>query len=119
MQVQLSSGNYRIIASGEAFLFGVYEDLTIQVDDGKDFGVKIVMKFTEDPSGEQDIYTDVENDSLVITCINFSGIGAGLKRPAHIADANGKKVYFMFFSSYLGDKEDKTRSVKYTIFWEK
>ncbi len=119
MQVQLSSGNYSIIANGEAFLFGVYEDLTIQVDDGNDFQVKIVMKFTEDPSGERDIHTDVENDSLVITCINFSGIGTGLKQPAHIADVNGKKVYFMFSSSYLGDKEDKARSVKYTVFWEK
>lgn len=119
MQVHLSSGNYSIIASGESFLFGPYEDLTIQVDDRNDFQVKIIMKFTEDASGEHDIKTDVENDSLVITCVNFSSMGTGLKRPAHIADANGKKVYFMFSSSYLGDKEDKTRSVKYTVFWEK
>lgn len=119
MQVHLSSGNYSIIASGESFLFGPYEDLTIQADDGNEFQVKIVMKFTEDASGEHDINTDVENDSLVITCVNFSSMGTGLKRPAHIADVNGKKVYFMFSSSYLGDKEDKTRSVKYTVFWEK
>ena len=111
MQVHLSSGNFSILASGEAFLFGPYEDLTIQIDDGNEFQVKIVMKFTEDASGDY--------DSLVITCVNFSSIGTGLKRPAHIADVNGKKVYFMFSSSYLGDKEDKARSVKYTVFWEK
>ena len=119
MQVHLSSGNYSIIASGESFLFGPYEDLSIQVDDRNDFQVKIIMKFTEDASGEHDIKTDVENDSLVITCVNFSSMGTGLKHPAHIADVNGKKVYFMFSSSYLGDKEDKARSVKYTVFWEK
>ena len=101
MQVHLSSGNYSIIASGESFLFGPYEDLTIQVDDGNEFK------------------TDVKNDSLVITCVNFSSLGTGLKRPAHIADVNGKRVYFMFSSSYLGGKEDKARSVKYTVFWEK
>ena len=119
MEVHLSSGNYSILASGESFLFGPYEDLTIQIDDGKEFQVKIVMKFTEDASGNYDINTDVKNDSLVITCVNFSGIGTGLKRPAHIADVNGKKVYFMFSSSFLGDKENKSRSVKYTVFREK
>ena len=91
MQVNLSSGNYSIIASGESFLFGPDKDLTIQVDDRNEFQVKVVMKFTEDASGEHDIKTDVENDSLVITCVNFVGFGAGLKRPAHIADVNEKK----------------------------
>lgn len=119
MQVHLSSGNYSIIASGETFLFGPYEDLTIQVNNGNEFQVKIIMKFTEDASGERDIKTDVENDSLVITCVNFSSMGTGLKCPAHIADVNEKKVYLMFSSGYLGDKEDKARSVKYTVFWEK
>lgn len=119
MQVNLSSGNFRIIASGEMFLFGPNEDLRIEIDDGNEFQVKIIMKFTEDASGEHDISTDIVNDSLVITCVNFSSMGTGLKRPAHIADVDGKKVYFMFSSSYLGDKEDKARSVKYTVFWEK
>lgn len=119
MQVHLSSGNYSIIASGEAFLFGPCEDLKIRVDDGKEFHIEIVMKFTEDASGEHDINTDVVNDSLVITCVNFSSMGTGVNRPAHIADVNGKKVYFMFSSGYLGNKENKARSVKYTVFLEK
>lgn len=119
MQVNLSSGNLRIIASGETFVFGPDEELRIEIDDGNEFQVKIIMKFTDDSSGKHDISTDVVNDSLVINCVNFSGMGTGLKRPAHIADVNGKKVYFMFSSSYFGDKEDKARSVKYTVFWEK
>ena len=119
MRVCLSSGGYDIVASGETFLFDSYADLTIQVDDRDDFQVKIVMKFLEDASGEHDIKTDVENDSLVITCINFSSLGTGLKRPTHIANANGKKIYFMFSSNLLGDKENAARSVKYTIFMEK
>ena len=119
MQVHLSSGNYHIIASGEAFLFGPYEDLTIMVDDEKGFELKIVMKFADDASGKSDISTDIENDSLVITCMNFNSIGTGIKHPAHIADIENKKVFFMFSSSCLGDIEDRARSVKYTVFWEK
>lgn len=119
MQVRLHSGNYDIIANGEAFLFAPYEDLTIQADDGNALQVKIVMKFTKDASGERDIQTDVADGALIITCINFSGMAVGLKRPAHIADVNGKKVYLMFSTDCLGDKESKTRSVKYTLFLEK
>ena len=119
MEVHLSSGNYNIIASGESFLFEPYEDLTIQVDDGNISQVKIVMKFSEDTSGERTIHTEIENDSLVIMCVNFSSMSTGLKHPSHIADVNGKKVYFMFSSSCIGDKENKARNVKYTIFWEK
>lgn len=119
MQVHLSSGNYDIIASGETFLFAPYEDLTIQIDDGNEFQVELIMKFTEDTSRERGIYPVVVNDSLVITCANFNGMGTGLKRPAHIAEIYGKDVYFMFSFSYLGDKEDKSISVKYTVFWEK
>lgn len=119
MHAHLSSGNYNIVASGETFLFDPNEELTIHIDDGNVFQVRIVLKFVENVSGEGDISTNIENDSLIITCVNFSSVGEGLKRPAHIADVNGKKVYFMFSSSYLGNKEDKARSIKYTVFWEK
>lgn len=119
MQVRLSSGNYNIIASGESFLFGPFEDMIIQVNDGDEDQVRIVLRFTEDASDERDIKTDVVDDSLVITCVNFSSMGTGLKHPAHIANVNGKAVYFIFSSNYFGDKEDKARSVKYTIFMEK
>lgn len=115
MQVHLTSGNNDVIANGEAFLFDPYGDLTIQVDDGNGFQVKIVMKFTEDHLGERKIETDVENDSLIITCVNFSGVGTGVRRPTQIADVNGKKVFFLFSTDCTGDDE-KIRSVKYTVF---
>lgn len=118
MQVYLSSGKYDIIASGETFLFGPFEDLTIEVNDGNEALVRIILKFVENSSCDRGIETDIANDSLVITCINFSSLGTGLKCPTHIADVNGKEVYFMFSSSYLGEKEDKARSVKYTVFWK-
>ena len=69
MQVNLSSGNFRIIASGETFLFSPNEELRIEIDDGNEFQVKIILKFTDDSSGKHDISTDVVNDSLVINCV--------------------------------------------------
>lgn len=119
MQVRLSSSKYDIIASGEAFVFEPCGDLTIQIDEGNETLVRIVLKFVENASGKRDIETDIMDDSMVITCINFSSIGTGLKCPTHIANVNGKEVYFMFSSSYLGDVNNITRSVKYTVFLEK
>lgn len=117
MQVHLSSGNYDILASGETFLFGPDEDLTIQVRERNTESLKIVMRFTKNASGKRDIQTEIAEDALVIRCINFTGLSASLKHPAHIADIDGKEVYFMFSSSFSGEK--KVRSVKYTVFREK
>jgi len=116
MQFHLSSGEYNIIASGDTFLFGPSEDLTIQINDDSVSPLRITLRFLEDSSAEKDIHTDIENDSLVITCMNFHGIGTGLKRPTHIADIDGKPVYFIFSSNYLGDKNTPIRSVKFTFF---
>ena len=37
----------------------------------------------------------------------------------HIADSNGKKIYFMFSSTLHRNMENRIRSVKYTLFREK
>ena len=119
MQVHLSSGNYDIVATGETFLFGSHENLIIQIDDADELHIKLIMQFTEDDSGKIDISTKVENDALVIDCLNFKGMGAGTKRPAHIAKIDAKNIYFMFSTNLLGDQENRSRSVKYTVFMEK
>ena len=119
IQVLLSSGDYNIVANGESFLFGPSEDLTLQIIDGNELLLKVIMKFKDDDSGERDINTVIMDDSLVINCINFSGLGTGLKNPTHIASINKKKVYLMFSSSSLGNKENKSRSVKYTVYMER
>lgn len=117
MQVHMSSGNYDILASGEAFLFGPDADLTIQIleDDGEE--LKIVMKFSEDASGKRDIQSDVTEDSLVIRCVNFTGLDMSLKRPTHIAEIDGKEVFLLFSSTCSSEK--MVRSVTFTVFREK
>lgn len=119
MQVAMSSGKYDIIANDETFLFGPDEDFTVQVMDESESLVRIVLKFVENDSGEFDIYNDIVDESLIITCVNFDGLGTGLKRPVHIADSNGKEIYFMFSSTLHRNMENRIRSVKYTLFREK
>lgn len=119
MQASLSSGKYDIIASGETFLFAPLGDLTIQLNEESKTQIRVVLKFIEDNSGNFDIYNDIVDESMVITCANFNGVGTGLKHPVHIADTDGKAIYLMFSSTLLGNEENKTRSVKYTLFQEK
>ena len=119
MQVNLGSGNYSIIANGETFLFHPYDDLTLEVNNGVENLLRIILHFQDDPSGERSIKTNIIDDAMVITCINFNGSGTGLKQPSHIANINGKSVYLIFVSNYFGDAEEPNRIVRYTIFMEK
>lgn len=118
MQVDLTSGGNRIIASGDTFLFGESNELTINVNGTNGFNVCVTMKFISDDSGDHRIVKDILEDRLVLLCYNFGGAGTGLSHPAHIANANNKKVYLMFWTYEEGIKERKARSVKYTLFCE-
>lgn len=118
MQVDLSSGGYSIVTSGNVFLFHESNELTIKVTGKDGFNVCVSLKFINDESREQKINRDILNDRLVLSCYNFGGDGTGLSRPAYIADVNNKKVYLMFWMYEEGIKERKARSVKYTLFSE-
>lgn len=117
VQVNLSSGNYTIIDSGYAFLFGQNDDLEIHMvaDDG--FEVSVVLKFSDDLSEEQQIKKDISGNTVVLSCMNFQDNGTGLASPISIAVVDGRELYFMFWSYREG--ESKVRSVKYTLFYEK
>ena len=118
MRVGQSSGNYRIIASGDTFLFDPWEDLSINIENEEGLQIKVVMKFANDEKKEHRVETAIVEDSLVMTCYNFDSLGTGLKRPTHIADVDDKAVFMLFSSQYIGNKDQGTRSVKYTIFLE-
>ena len=118
MRVNQSSGNYRIIAGGDTFLFDPWGDLSVNIENDKGDQIKLVMRFSNDEKKAHRVETEIVDDSLVMTCYNFDSLGTGLKRPTHIADMDGKAVYLLFSSQYIGNKDQGTRSVKYTVFIE-
>lgn len=119
MQVRLSSGEYNIVNSGQTFLFGEDKDLTIDIIANDNFEFSITLKFLKDTSGEQRIESEIIENAIIISCINFDDIGTGLISPVRIAAIDGKELYIMFWSYLKGQEEGKVRSVKYTIFYEK
>ena len=116
MLISLSSGNYDIIASGQAFLFSKDDDFKIEVQADGEFTFAILLHFAEDESGKQDIQVKMNHDEILLTCLNFENAGSGMRKPVKLAEVNGKSLYFIFWS-YLEGKA--TRSVKYTLFAEK
>ena len=118
MQVDLTSGGHRIIASGDVFLFGESNELTIKVAGDDSFDVRVTLEFLSDESTEHKIKRSIVDNSLILSCYNFGGDGTGLSRPAYIADVNGKGVFLMFWMFAEGIKERKAKSVKYTLFYE-
>ena len=120
MQITLSSGNYDIIDSRQAFLFGEKEDLTIHVIANKDFEFSLLLKFFKDDTGKVNIQKKIVENAIEFSCFNFDNLGTGLSTPISIAKIAGREFFFMFWS-YLegGEQSAKVRSVKYTIFSEK
>ncbi len=118
MQVALSSGGFRIISNGVVFLYDESNELTIRVSDIEGANVCVSLQFFQDNSNEHRIEQQIFEDKLLLKCFNFKHDGTGLSRPAQIATVNGKKIYLTFWSYQEGSKEQKSRSVKYTLFCE-
>lgn len=116
MRISLSSGKYDIVASGQAFLFSKDDNFRIEIQAENGFAFSLLLNFRENESGKQDIQAKTNDDEIVLTCLNFKSTGAGLKEPVKLAEIDGRKLYFIFWS-YLDGKA--SRSVKYTFFAEK
>ena len=95
MLVSLSSGNYDIVASGQAFLFSKDKDLRIDIQADNGFAFSLILNFIENESVEQDLQLKTNDREIVLTCINFANTGW----------------------AYL--EGTVSRSVKYTLFSEK
>lgn len=116
MLISLSSGNYDIIASGQAFLFSKDKDFRIDIQSDKGFVFLLTLNFIENESGKRDMEVKTNDNEIVLTCLNFESTGAGLREPVKLAEIDSRNLYFIFWS-YLEGKA--SRSVKYTLFAEK
>ena len=120
MQVKLSSQKREIISHGTVFLFDENGDLTLNIKAEDSFELVLTIKFAEDISQKRRIETNLSENHLQITCINFTTLGTGLTAPLEIAIIDGKKIYFMFWAYLEGNEENKTRArkVEYTLYSE-
>ena len=116
MQIQLSSGNYRIVDSGQAFLFDADADFKLHIRTDDQFAFSVVLKFENDASEGHRIEQCVDGNVITAICYNFADNGTGLQRPVPIAQIEGKDLFLMFWSYLEG--EGKVRSVKYTVFMD-
>ncbi len=113
MQISLYSDNYKIINSGQTFLFGANADFRIKIVSDNNFEIPIIIKFEND-NREQRIEQKVSENIIWLNCFNFDDLGTGLTKPISIARIEGKEIYLMFWSYIEGNA--KIRSVKYTIY---
>ena len=116
MLISLSSGNYDIVSSGQAFLFSKDKDFRIDIQADNGFSFSLILNFIENESDKRDLQVKTNNNEIMLTCVNFESAGAGLKEPFKLAEIDGRNLYFLFWS-YLEGKA--SRSVKYTLFAEK
>lgn len=119
MQISFSSDHYDIVAHGQTYLFDKDKDLTIDIAAVNDFAFSIVLRFSEDPSGEQKIGRKITEHEIELSCVNFKKNGTGLIAPVRIAEIESKGLYLLFWSYLEGESGQEVRSVRYTIFYER
>lgn len=118
MRIKLSSQKREIIDHGTVFLFDENADFTINIVGETSFEVILTINFIEDNSQRKRIETNISENHIKITCINFVAEGTGLTAPMEMAVIDGKKIYFMFWA-YLegnGSQKAKARKVEYTVY---
>lgn len=120
MQVKLSSQQYEILDHGTVFLFAGNSDLTLDIIADDSFEFILSLNFTEDISRARSLETEILENRITLTCINFSSDGTGLTVPMELAVVNEKKIYFMFWTYLEGNEDGKPRArkVEYTLYSE-
>lgn len=120
IQVKLTSRKYEILDYGTVFLFDENADLTLNIIADNSFEFILSISFINDISREQSLDTEISENCIKLTCINFFTEGTGLTAPMELAVVNGKKLYFMFWTFLEGneDGKPKARKVEYTLYSE-
>lgn len=119
MQIKLSSQNQKVIDHGTVLLFSENADFTLEIN-SEDFEMKLTVQFEKDSAKKRKVKTDIVDNHIILTCINFSASGTGLTTPVQIAVINHKKIYFMFWAYQIGtvEKLPKVRKIEYTLYAE-
>lgn len=118
MEITKSSSNHEILDSGSIILFdGDAElELSIKMDDSFQFGV--ILRFESTNDGKQNLTSDVNDNKITLSCINFNNIlGTGTRQPIELAQFQGKRVYMHFWVYALGDTS--LRRIAYTFYMER
>lgn len=119
MHVNLSSGGYDIVDSGQVFLFGEDKDLKIDIITDDHFQFSVVLKFYKNDLNEPKVEKEVVEQTIYLSCMNFDDMGTGLVAPFSVATLDGRELYLLFWSYLEGKAGEKVRSVKYTLFYER
>lgn len=113
----MSTGKYKIVLSGVAFLYDVTSKLSMKIDteNEKKFSFEIILEFTTDETNEKRVKKDVKGNTIYFTCLNFSdALGTGTTKPIPVATVSGKELVLHFWAY----TSDEMRKIEYTFLME-
>jgi len=118
MNIKKYSGNFEVIDSGTLLAYSGYSDIEFDVQMNEEFAFILVFKFASDGKSEHHLKSQVDDNKITITCINFDNtLGTGTSRPIELAVFEGKKIFINFWVYGLGKKT--AREFSYTIYKER
>lgn len=116
MQYLKSTGDYTILESNIIYTYDADSDFEIVISPNQDFSFRVILKFVEDGDKKQELKREVNDTTIIFSCINFNDAGTGTINPLELATAEGKKIYMHFWAF----KPVKTvRKIEYTVMIER
>lgn len=118
MEITKTSGNNIILDSGSVLAFSATSDIQFDIEMSKQFSFNLIFKFESNGKKEYDIKSSVQDNNVIITCINFDNpLGTGTNNPLPLAVFGGKQIYLNFWVFGLGN--NSARKISYTLYQEK
>lgn len=121
-RTNISSGGCELIDSRSFILYSNDEPVEIEEVFIGSFILKIRIITCKDEKGERSIKINIDKEHNVIEyrCYNFDNVlGTGTKKAIEIGSINEKKIYIHFWIYSMGDKDNITRKLEYSLWREK
>ncbi|HJB15536.1 MAG TPA: hypothetical protein IAA05_05770 [Candidatus Blautia excrementipullorum] len=113
MQLDISTNGYKVLSSGEILSYTTDSEVSFDIAAESGFTFSIVLKFLQEANKEQKLNKNIQNNTIIFECVNFSPLGTGTISPLSLATVSGKEWFFHFWVFSTSDKGP--RRVVYSI----
>lgn len=114
--VKVVVGGFELLTSGTTISFGFQTVDIYPVD--QVFSIRVSYKTIPSPSDASIVLdaTSVQNQIQIIATNIDQNTGIASSAPIHVANWNGKKMYFSFSCHLMGAPDTGTRLTTYSIY---
>jgi hypothetical protein len=112
--VKVVVGGFELLVSGSAISIG-YQTIDIYPVDVI-FSIRILYKTVSDAAASIFLDQSIPNQAQVTATNIDNQAGVATSQPIHVANWNGRKMYFLFSCHLMGTPDTGTRLTSYSVY---